>query len=718
MIELKRKFHSFAQTSQFYELCVRAARIGDPALYLAASTISHFRRTEESCTDEEILKAYNDVVQGYMEGDEKAIVREEATVDEKTFLILSFRHAMAWGDDVDRAYRWDLYYEDPPVVFWALYESVCQTEAAKAKRNNRLWAVNGTGLADAVDLGAVDVVRKFVATGFASFPYGQVALRAMLKSSDIWQAFRPLIRGGELSFREEDFDGKTVAAALTGRPVDELRDMVALVDCHSARPGTLFQVAGGRSGILPASVKDPSRLKTLLELGIKPNPPDCLCTDSMEPSALQLAVGEDSVEAVKLLLAYGADPNSGNIYGTACMSALAGRDLTVLKALLAGGAEIDHDCDWKGHHHAPLRVALDHKDYALARKLIELGSVPELVGLCEGFYQPSVELKDLPEDIRALFEEGLKRKVPRGKYCSEGEVRNPYVGQMPESVFWQGEHDGWVAWSDAKVALAWARKAYFSAQARGKLPRWLVDADQCVEEKMLLYWIYVYYCDRHVWPVGLPEKWSARYIIARQHDFWFEEPPCARMIDWTSYWTRVPPKPRLSVVVGDLTKMKVDALVNATGESLLGKGGISAALQKAAGPLLKKACLAVPVDDMGARCPVGEIRVTEAGNLPAKCVIHTVGPKYKDGSWGEPLALGNCYRKSLEYVAANGMRSIAFPCISMGARGYPPDKAVKCAVNTVRSFLKFHNEIGVTFCIYDDGKTASAIKALYDSEIG
>ncbi len=718
-LSLKRKFHSFAQTEQFYDLCVRAARLGVPELYRAASTISLFRRTEESCSEDEIVDAYNAVRQGFHEGEEYKILREGASEDEKTFLLLAYRHAMIWGKSKSDAYQWELYYEKPGAVYWTLYEYVVNAEKAGTRADGYGWLVNGTGLRDAIDLGATDVVELYSRSGFRSFPLSKVVLDAMLKSRDIFEAIRPLLRDAEISFEKDDFDPRKVVESLMVRPVGELRELVALVDGHSACPGTFLKI-GAKWGALASAVPDLLRLKVLLELGMECNPENCLSFDydASPPSALYSAVEEDSLDAVKLLLGYGADPDSGSCAWSACAAALKGRNLDVLKALVAAGAEIDHNCNWKGKIKSPLRIALDNGDYDLVRKLIALGADPSLTALGEVVYQKAVKVEDIPADLRSLFEEGAGRSVPCGKYCGEGEYRNPYIGRMPECVFWQCEYDGWIRWGDGNVGLAWARKLYLAAEAGGKLPRWLDECAQPVQEKILALWIYVNYCNRHVWPEGLATTWSSRYIVAKHHDFWHEVPPCARAIDWTSYWTRCPPKPRIKVVVGDMASIEVDAIVNATGEGLIGTGGLSGALFKAAGPALEKECLKFPADGKGVRCPVGEIRVTSAGKLPAKCVIHTVGPTFKDGSWGEPLALERCYRKSLEHVVSAGLKSIAFPCISTGKHGYPFDQAARIAVNTVRNFLKFHNEVEVIFCIYNDPAASEVQKEVYEKLIG
>lgn len=120
---------------------------------------------------------------------------------------------------------------------------------------------------------------------------------------------------------------------------------------------------------------------------------------------------------------------------------------------------------------------------------------------------------------------------------------------------------------------------------------------------------------------------------------------------------------------------------------MLGGGGVDGAIHRAAGPKLLEACRAVPEVRLGVRCPTGEARIMPGFNLPAKFVIHTVGPVWRGGSHGEPELLANCYRNSLKLAAENGIRSIAFPAISTGVYGYPMEEATKIAVRGVREFV-------------------------------
>ena len=143
----------------------------------------------------------------------------------------------------------------------------------------------------------------------------------------------------------------------------------------------------------------------------------------------------------------------------------------------------------------------------------------------------------------------------------------------------------------------------------------------------------------------------------------------------------------IKIIQGDITTLAVDAVVNAANQVMLGGGGVDGAIHRAAGPELYKACLKVPEVRPGVRCPTGEARITPGFRLPAKYVIHTVGPVYRDGQHGEPEKLAACYRNSLALAAENGCESIAFPCISTGIYGYPKEEAAQIAVREVEEFL-------------------------------
>ena len=147
----------------------------------------------------------------------------------------------------------------------------------------------------------------------------------------------------------------------------------------------------------------------------------------------------------------------------------------------------------------------------------------------------------------------------------------------------------------------------------------------------------------------------------------------------------------VKIIKGDITTLAVDAIVNAANQMMLGGGGVDGAIHDAAGEELFKACLKVPEVRPGMRCPTGEARITSGFKLPAKFVIHTVGPVYRDGQHGEPEKLAACYRNALALAAENGCKSIAFPCISTGVYGYPIEEAAKTAVREAKEVLAEKN---------------------------
>jgi O-acetyl-ADP-ribose deacetylase len=147
------------------------------------------------------------------------------------------------------------------------------------------------------------------------------------------------------------------------------------------------------------------------------------------------------------------------------------------------------------------------------------------------------------------------------------------------------------------------------------------------------------------------------------------------------------PESKIEITRGDITKVNVDAIVNAANTTLLGGGGVDGAIHRGAGPELLAECRAL------GGCPPGEARITRGYRLPARFVIHTVGPIWHGGTNGEPETLANCYRSSLQLAVENGIKTIAFPAISCGAYGYPIADAAGVAVRITQEFLTADDKI-------------------------
>lgn len=163
---------------------------------------------------------------------------------------------------------------------------------------------------------------------------------------------------------------------------------------------------------------------------------------------------------------------------------------------------------------------------------------------------------------------------------------------------------------------------------------------------------------------------------------------------------------RIRVALADITTLRVDAIVNAANERLLGGGGVDGAIHRAAGPELLEACRRIPEVRPGVRCPTGEARITACFRLPIRFVIHTVGPVWRGGGHGEDRLLASCYRNALALAGQHGIRTIAFPAISCGIFGYPLDLAATVGVREIRAALAGGLDI------------ESVLLAAFDDEVG
>jgi O-acetyl-ADP-ribose deacetylase (regulator of RNase III) len=167
---------------------------------------------------------------------------------------------------------------------------------------------------------------------------------------------------------------------------------------------------------------------------------------------------------------------------------------------------------------------------------------------------------------------------------------------------------------------------------------------------------------------------------------------------------------RLRIWVGDITKLRVDAIVNAANEALCGDGGVDGAIHRAAGPALLQECLKI------GGCPTGEARITKGHLLPAKFIIHAVGPVYEGGGFGEAELLASCYSSSLKLAAAQTLETLAFSCIATGVYGFPKDEASQIAVRTVSEWLaRSERPREVIFCCFGEADAAVYRKRFRES---
>ena len=173
---------------------------------------------------------------------------------------------------------------------------------------------------------------------------------------------------------------------------------------------------------------------------------------------------------------------------------------------------------------------------------------------------------------------------------------------------------------------------------------------------------------------------------------------------------------RIEAIQGDITREQVDAIVNAANNALLGGGGVDGAIHRAGGPAILEECRKL------GGCETGDAKITTAGRMPARYVIHTVGPVYRDGRHSEPELLASCYRRSLEVAAEHRLTSIAFPAVSCGVYGYPLDEAARIAVEEAAAFLRGRQAEGaahpalVRFVLFNEPTLRAFAEALRELE--
>lgn len=170
-------------------------------------------------------------------------------------------------------------------------------------------------------------------------------------------------------------------------------------------------------------------------------------------------------------------------------------------------------------------------------------------------------------------------------------------------------------------------------------------------------------------------------------------------------------KVRLNIVQGDITKLEVDAIVNAANNTLLGGGGVDGAIHRAGGSIILEQCKKI------GGCPTGEARITTAGNMPSKYVIHTVGPVYKDGTKGEAELLYNAYYNSMKLAKEYGIKTIAFPAISTGVYNYPKPEAAEIAIRGVMDFIDKEDNIEEVYFVLFSKENYLLYKEILDKKL-